>query len=143
MEKKKPFVAPSGPLVAYDCDDTLVMWDLPDGMMLNDDALVTIPCRGQEERCLPNEHNITLLKKFAMRGHTVIVWSGGGVDWAEAVIKGLGLEEYVDVIMSKPAYYIDDIKDPTKWIGKHGYIDMNGKRSGHHMIQEGTQKEQK
>ena len=127
---------PCGPTVFVDCDDTLAMWDLPEGMDLSDDKLVTIPCRGYEERCLPNEHNINLLKKFATRGHAVVVWSGGGADWAEAVVIALGLEEYVEVITGKPSYFIDDVFDPSKWMGKHGYIDMDGKRSGHHIIQD-------
>ena len=104
---KKPFVAPSGPLVAYDCDDTLVMWDLPEGMDLSDDALVTVPCRGQEERCLPNEYNITLLKKFATRGHTVIVWSGGGVEYAKRWAEKLGIEKFVQIIPKVKGQNID------------------------------------
>jgi hypothetical protein len=126
--KKQPLKVPCGPTVMIDCDDTLVMWDLPDGMKINDDRLITVRCRGYEERCLPNKYNINLLKKYATRGHAVVVWSGGGADWAEAVVSTLGIGEYVDVIMGKPQYFIDDVADPKKWMGKHGYFDIDGNR---------------
>jgi len=123
-----PYKVPSGPTAFFDCDDTLVMWDLPEDMNLNDDRLITVSCRGHNERLLPNEHNIDLLRKFARRGHAIVVWSGGGSDWCEAVVKALGLEEFVHVITGKPNYYIDDQADPRKWIGKHGIFTIDGQK---------------
>ena len=82
----KPFKVPCGPTVFVDVDDTLLMWDLPEGIDLNDDRLVLVNCRGHKEKLMPNKHNIELLKKMAKRGHAIIVWSGGGADWAEACL---------------------------------------------------------
>ena len=114
-----------GPTAFFDVDDTLLMWSIPDGF---EGDLVTVRCRDYIENLAPNEHNIKLLKKFATRGHAVVVWSGGGADWAEAVVKALGLEDYVQVVTGKPNYYIDDIANSKEWIGKHGYFDFEGNR---------------
>lgn len=116
---------PCGPTAFFDCDDTLLMWSIPEGFK---EDLVTVHCRGFVELLAPNKHNISLLKKMAARGHAIIVWSGGGADWAEAVVKALELEAHVSVVTSKPQYYIDDIANPKEWIGKHGYFDMDGKK---------------
>lgn len=118
-----------GPTAFFDCDDTLLMWSIPDGFDEND--LVQVRCRGLVDELAPNKYNIDLLKKMATRGHAIVVWSGGGSDWADAVVKALGLTKYVSVVTSKPTYYIDDVADPKLWVGKHGYFDINGNRYGH------------
>jgi len=33
--------------------------------------------------------------------------------------------------MGKLTYYIDDLSDPAKIIGKHGFFDMEGNKYGH------------
>jgi hydroxymethylpyrimidine pyrophosphatase-like HAD family hydrolase len=124
-------VLKNGVTVAFDVDDTLVCWDTPEDM---EDKTVTIYCDGKECNRVPNPYNLNLLKKFSESGHTVIVWSASGVKWAEAVVKCLGLEQYVDLVMSKLTYYIDDIKDPAHVLGKHGFFDMEGNKYGHQAI---------
>jgi len=114
-----------GPTVMVDCDDTLVTWAIPKGW--NGDT-IDVECRNFHNVCVPNKHNINLLIKLASRGHSVIVWSGGGADWAESVVKALELEPFVEVVMGKPTYYIDDKHDPREWIGKHGFFTLDGKR---------------
>jgi len=118
------FKVDCGPTVFFDVDNTLVMWSIPDGC----NHTVKVNCRGYESELAPNKYNIDLLKKMAQRGHAIVVWSGGGADWCEAVIKALGLQEFVQACMGKPQYYIDDKANPKEWIGKHGYFDYNGNR---------------
>ena len=113
-----------GPTAFFDVDDTLLLWDIPEGC----EYTITVSCRGFSELLAPNTYNIELLKKFATRGHSVVVWSAGGSDWAEAAVKALNLEKYVEVCTSKPNYYIDDIANPKEWIGKHGFFTYEGKR---------------
>lgn len=105
-------------LVAYDCDETLVMW--------NKGELYSIPIddpfiKGIINFVQPNEKHIELMKKHKARGFTVIVWSAQGVEWAEAVVKALKLEEFVDAVFSKPSAYVDDLP-VTEWIGPRVYI---------------------
>jgi phosphoserine phosphatase len=54
--------------------------------------------------------HIEMMRDFKARGHSLIVWSAGGAEWAEAVIVALKLTDLVDVVLSKPDWYIDDKK---------------------------------
>ncbi len=122
----KPFRIPSGPSAYFDVDDTLVQWKDPAGAHSADK--IAIPFKDHTNYAHVNVHNVELLKKFCMRGHAVIVWSAGGVDWAEAVVKALGLEQYVHAVLSKPTYHIDDISDPAHILGRRTFIKFDGTR---------------
>lgn len=97
----------SDDVVYCDVDDTLVLWNTADiqdkKIYVNDpyikDALITL---------VPHERNITLLKRMKGQKKKVIVWSLGGVFWAETIVKALQLQDYVDLIVVKPRVYIDD-----------------------------------
>lgn len=113
-----------GDKIAYcDVDDTLVYWEsTPEDKIANG---VAFKCPGSLRWCattssmvrdnqsiellVPNDAQIEQLKRLKLRHHTIIVWSAGGVDWAETVIKTLGLEDYVDAVMCKPTYVFDDL----------------------------------
>lgn len=100
--------------ICYDVDDTLVMsnYDIDAQIYAdegkpfitildpNDDKLVTLK---------PHLFHIALLKKHKARGYHVTVWSHAGFAWAEAVVKALDLEEYVDVVRTKPRAMVDDM----------------------------------
>lgn len=57
----------------------------------------------------PHKKHIEQLKQHKMRGHVIVIWSAGGDEWAMAVVKALKLEAYVDLVISKPTWYYDDI----------------------------------
>lgn len=108
----KPFVLRSDNIIYFDVDETLIFWkhityrgvdpntiDIPDPYMRPAGAIV---------RAVPNQRNIDLLKRNKGQGRSVVVWSAGGYAWAESVVKTLGLEEYVDLIIPKPSVYVDD-----------------------------------
>ena len=126
---------PCGPTSYFDVDDTLIMWEIPENFP--EEELVQMECRDHAFPVAPNKHNVNLLKQFAKKGHAIIVWSAGGSDWAESAVKGLGLEDYVDVVMGKPNYYVDD-KKVEDWIGKYTYIDINGRRAGDYATDHGS-----
>lgn len=96
--------------VFYDVDDTLVIWNWkeydPEGKGL---ISITDPNDSVSVALLPHYRHIELMKQFKARGHTVVVWSQGGYAWAEAVVKALGIEYMVDVVMDKPTWYVDDL----------------------------------
>lgn len=123
------FKVPNGPTAYFDIDDTIVQWS-DEGINRLEDY-VHIECRGRMGKYLINRHNLEHLIKLSNRGHGIIVWSAGGSDWAEAVVKGLGIEKYVDVVAPKPTYYIDDVKDPVRILGKYAFYDIDGKRHGY------------
>jgi hypothetical protein len=123
--KKDYFFTKSGPTAMFDIDDTLILWNTPEG---HEDREVKIDCEGVISYRVPNIYNINLLKKFYESGHIVILWSGSGVRWCKAVAKALNIENYIDGCISKPQYYIDDKANPKEWIGKHVYFDYNGNR---------------
>lgn len=95
----------NGNLIVYcDVDNTLVLFGLPD-----DENTIVLFENQIECRIRPNKKIIEKLKEHKLRGHTVVVWSQGGVDWAETVVKQLNLQSVVDVVMTKPTWFIDDL----------------------------------
>jgi phosphoserine phosphatase len=55
------------------------------------------------------------IKRHKARGHLVCVWSAGGSEWAEAAVKALKLEKYVDLVIAKPTWVIDDL-EPNQFL---------------------------
>lgn len=72
-------------IVAFDCDGTL--------LHLNEK---------------PNDDMIAMVKAMAKLKAHIIIWSGGGQDWAERIAYKLGLTEYADEIIAKdPKVQVD------------------------------------
>ncbi len=94
-------------VVCYDVDETLVLWfnDCDPSKKIS----ITCPYSGAPTLLKPHARHIDLLKKHHGRQNYVIVWSAAGTLWAEAVVKALGIEAYVDEIMTKPSKYVDDL----------------------------------
>lgn len=101
----------------FDCDDTLVMWGKisPNTVEVKLDNTFT-------EYLVPHKKHIELLKSRKEKGDTIVVWSAGGYDWAEAVVKALEIEEFVDIVMSKPFYVIDDL--PVNEMHRRIYLEF-------------------
>jgi hypothetical protein len=93
--------------VMFDVDDTLVMHgydNSPNKIEVEDpysETLITV---------VPHELHIKVLKDQRARGFYITVWSAGGYKWAEAVVKALKLEEYVDEVRTKPMKFVDDLE---------------------------------
>lgn len=120
----KPFKVKDGGVFACDVDDTLLMWSIPQGYS---GPLVKTKLNGIEEEHRPNLPAIEHLKKMKARGYAVIVWSAGGSDWAEEAVRALNLQDFVDVIMPKIDFHLDDVDDPKDKIGKWQYITPEGR----------------
>lgn len=105
--------------IFFDVDDTLCLWrKLRPGEVYVE---MTCPFYGTKESFVPHREHIEKLIEHKKNGETVVVWSQGGAEWAEAAVKALGLEEYVDLIMAKPAKYYDDL-DSVYWMCNRTWI---------------------
>lgn len=108
-------------VLMVDVDDTLVRaisdFDNDYGPDIQDP--LTLACFGLETF----ESNIKYMQRAKLKGYTVIVWSKQGVEWAEAVVKTLHLENFVDMIISKPVEYMDD-KEEGSLLGKRIYFPL-------------------
>lgn len=91
-----------------DVDDTLIMW-----------------AKNGHTWTAHNPH-IELLKRAKVRGQMVIVWSAGGGEWAAKACKMLGIEEYVDICIRKPMWWVDDLS-ANEILIKHNriYLENN------------------
>ena len=94
--------------------------------------------RGKVFTIRPIWTHVSQLVQQNLKGVRMVVWSAGGADWAEAVIKTLKLEDYVDVILTKPDFFYDDSK-PEGFMGRHFFFawdeinaKMKGKVQKHH-----------
>ena len=65
--------------IAFDVDDTLIIPSVATG--LNQDT--------------PSYEMIAIYRWFQSQGHTMIIWSGGGVDYAQTWSNKLGLDGLV------------------------------------------------
>lgn len=90
-----------------DVDDILVLWTIPAGQ--EEQAIIILDCADEPVVVLPHYRHIQAIKEHKARGHCVVVWSQGGSDWAEKVVIALNLTEYVDLVISKPSWFYDDI----------------------------------
>lgn len=95
-----------------DVDNTLV-YSVTECPELYGKNIPTVVINGKE--WYYNQKHIDIIYDFKSRGHTVVVWSAGGAEWAEMVVKALQIEHKVDLIISKPDYLFDD-KPVTFWI---------------------------
>lgn len=99
--------------ICVDVDDTLVSWaeaDEKTGPQPHPDCkLIEIEHEGRSASYWVYPFNVQSLKTHHQKGHNVIVWSGSGYEWARTVVKALGLSDYVDLVMSKPRWLLDDM----------------------------------
>lgn len=107
-------------VVMVDVDETLIIAEYP---LDQTDGLIDI----NGVVCLPHFKHIKLLKDFASRGHLVVVWSQGGWKWAETVVRALELSEWVDLIITKPKWHIDDLPSRA-YMGDPIYIHLDGRK---------------
>lgn len=119
-------VARSEHTICFDCDDTLIMWDQNHTQPFEGAVAVTCPHDGQVTYHRPHERHIGFLKKQYAKGYTVVVWSAGGVGWANAIVEALELQDHVDFVMSKPQKWVDDLSNPGDVLGTHIYLSENG-----------------
>lgn len=112
-------VVPGNMILYVDIDDTLIMWSpseeeqLEKGIYLDYPGTLSLENQTQpvrQELVVPHLKHIAQVKRHKLRGHTIVIWSAGGVDWAKKAVEVLQLQDYVDVVMCKPTWILDDKK---------------------------------
>lgn len=71
--------------IAFDVDDTLIIPSVANGTGEN----------------VPNYDTIAIYKWFQSQGHTMIVWSGSGIEWATRWSEKLGLKPDAVIMKDK------------------------------------------
>lgn len=109
-------------MVCCDVDDTLLMWDWH---KYEFDNLITIedPYTKQNRTYGIHRAHVLLIKQYKSRGYKVTVWSKGGQLHAESAVKALGLENFVDFVMTKPEKVMDDKSEVSSIVGPVVFID--------------------
>lgn len=77
--------------IAFDIDDTLILPAIATGLSTD----------------TPNYEVIEIYKFFQKQGHTMIIWSGGGKDYARVWAKKLGLDPNAILEKNKEGNAID------------------------------------
>lgn len=98
--------------VVVDCDGTLLLWSNP---LTPGPGKIELTYGGRKVFLTPHQYHIDLLKTYHSRGFLVIVWSANGSAHAKMVVERLQLEKFADIVMSKPAKYLDD-KPADEWM---------------------------
>jgi phosphoglycolate phosphatase-like HAD superfamily hydrolase len=116
--KKKPLVIKNDLIIPCDVDKTLIDYDIKGK---DERELVELGLPGCNKiKVFPIHDHIEMLKNMASSNGYIIVWSGSGYSWAKHVLEKLGLLAYVDQIVSKPRWYLDDVS-ADEWM-KRLYI---------------------
>jgi FMN phosphatase YigB (HAD superfamily) len=113
----------SANVIFFDVDDTLILWDSYNHRSdPNFDSISLTPHENLKGRIIvedpympghmmsfrPHVAHCHILIRNKNQGRTIVVWSAAGHAWASTVVKALGLEEYVSLIMEKPKIIVDD-----------------------------------
>lgn len=97
-------------LVPFDVDETLI------GVGGPEEITFLNPNFGVYETTKVHRKHVDKIIELKKSGHSIIVWSMSGGEYAENVVKALGIEEYVDIVADKPIEYYDDMKVGWEWM---------------------------
>jgi len=112
----------NGYTVFFDVDDTLIIW--ANNTALDAEACISITDNTGTILARPHQEHIHALMDAHNAGHTVVVWSQGGADWAETVVKALQIEKFVDCCITKPTHLYDDL-DYYLWLPKRLFLSQS------------------
>ncbi len=96
--------------IFFDIDGTMVLYGDNKGK-----EVITLNYYGQPRHLVGHKGHKEFLIASKKRGFNIFLWSNNGEDWAEECGKKLGIDDYVDYYLCKPAKMVDD-EDVKKWI---------------------------
>jgi predicted phosphatase len=105
----------------FDVDETLVLDRKVTTKNVHHIIDIFDPALGEYVQRIPHKKQIELLKRMHGRGRFIVVWSGNGADWADSVVRTLGLKPYVHIACAKPICYVDDYP-ASQWLNNHIYL---------------------
>lgn len=116
-------------VIVSDVDDTLILWDEKSRDLTADlkgRIVIVCPYDGKPYSFIVHQRHVDFLKREKAKGSFVIVWSRSEGAWAETVVKALGLENHVDISMSKPNKCLDDKNNLEDIVGQVFFLDKDG-----------------
>lgn len=109
-------------IAPFDVDQTLVLSKDTEVNPHNLTVEIYDPITEKFIKMLVHEPMVRLLREQKRRGSFIMVWSRGGYEWAANVVKALHLTECVDLVMSKPKVYYDDLP-VQEWLKDRVYLE--------------------
>lgn len=107
-------------VVATDIDDSLACWHNP---TVDGPGKLPISFAGKTVYLTPHTYHVDLIKMYKERGYFIIAWSANGNQHCKRVIQALGLEEYVDICMSKLTKHLDDSDNAAAILGPRVFCE--------------------
>lgn len=92
--------------ITIDVDGTLVNW--PEDYSDKYKGRIQMQWYDQTVYLEPIPYIIQLLQSYKTRGFSITVHSANGWKWAKEVVDKLELEDFVDMVETKPSKYVDD-----------------------------------
>lgn len=108
-------------ITPFDVDSCLIYPNAP-GTEDMPNTLIYDPVDQKYIELKYNPNMVRLLREEHERGSYIIVWSRSGWKWAKNAVIALGLEAYVNKVMSKPIVYFDDT-EIQDWLKDRVYIE--------------------
>lgn len=94
-------------ITAFDVDNTLVYQTPPAHYSQNADVILN--WKGIKIPLWIHKEHVAKLKELKNKGYGIVVWSQQGYEWTDAVVKAIGLFNFVDLAMTKPQECYDDL----------------------------------
>lgn len=119
----KPLILEKEIVVLVDTDNTIAKWSKKHN--IPGEGRIEFICPYSKEKIYLKPHlvHLRLIKQYKSRGYGVIVASKAGYAWSKEVVEKLGIEEYVDLIMTKPDKWVDDSDKAEDVIGCRVFLE--------------------
>lgn len=114
------FILDKSRVVMIDVDDTICIWT-PTPEHLQQDHSFQMGTGKFQFPVTPHKFHLEFIRKLKVQGYGIVVWSAGGEEWALQAVQKLGIEDLVDIVMSKPVLLLDDM--PTTHLPRRTYFD--------------------
>jgi len=92
-------------VVCFDVDATILGYDIEN---VDPKDVFEIGIGKHKCKCYEMKKHTQRIKNHKASNHFIVLWSGSGVEWCQAVSKQLGLDSYVDLMLAKPKWAYDD-----------------------------------